>query len=58
MKQQDEENKDGTKKEVALVQTVRGNYEGFTKQEVIKVERQEKHRLRWETQARKTSRVW
>jgi hypothetical protein len=36
MEQQDEENKDGTKKEVTLVQTVRGNYEGFTKREVIK----------------------
>ncbi len=37
MEQQDKENKDGTKKEVTLVQTVRGNYKGFTKQEVIKV---------------------
>jgi hypothetical protein len=36
MEQQDKENKDGTKKEVTLVQTVRGNYKGFTKQEVIK----------------------
>jgi hypothetical protein len=35
--QQDEENEDGTKVEVMLVQTVHGNYEGFTKQEVIKV---------------------
>jgi hypothetical protein len=31
MEQQDEENKDGTKKEVTLVQTVHSNYEGFTK---------------------------
>ncbi len=36
MEQQDEGNEDGTKKEVTLVQTVRGNYKGFTKQEVIK----------------------
>jgi hypothetical protein len=38
MEQQDKENKDGTKKEVTLVQTVHGNYEGFTKQEVIKAQ--------------------
>jgi hypothetical protein len=38
MEQQDKENEDGTKKEVTLVQTVRGNYEGFTKQEVIKAQ--------------------
>jgi hypothetical protein len=31
MEQQDTENKDSTKKEVTLVQTVHGNYEGFTK---------------------------
>jgi hypothetical protein len=31
MEQQDKENKDGTKKKETLVQTVRGNYEGFTK---------------------------
>jgi hypothetical protein len=36
MEQQDKENKDGTKKEVMLVQTVHGNYEGFMKGEVIK----------------------
>ncbi len=36
MEQQDKENKDGTEKELTLVQTMRGNYEGFTKQEVIK----------------------
>jgi hypothetical protein len=38
MEQQVKENKDGTKKEVTLVQTVRGNYKGFTKQEVIKAQ--------------------
>jgi hypothetical protein len=37
IEQQDNENKDGTKKEVMLVQTVGNNYEGFMKQEVIKV---------------------
>ncbi len=36
MKQQDKENKDGTKMEVTLGQTVHVNYKGFTKQEVIK----------------------
>ncbi len=36
VEQQDKENEDGTKKEVTLVQTVHGNYEGFTKREVIK----------------------
>jgi hypothetical protein len=36
MEQQDKKNKDGTKKEVTLVQTVHGNYKGFTKREVIK----------------------
>jgi hypothetical protein len=38
MEQQDKENKDDTKKEVTLVQTVRGNYKGFTKREVIKAQ--------------------
>jgi hypothetical protein len=38
MEQQDKENKDGTKKEVMLVQTVRGSYEGFTEREVIKAQ--------------------
>jgi hypothetical protein len=38
MEQQDKKNKDGTKKEVTLVQTVHGNYEGFTKQKVIKAQ--------------------
>jgi hypothetical protein len=38
MEQQDKENKDGTKKEVTLVQIVRRNYEGFTKREVIKAQ--------------------
>jgi hypothetical protein len=37
MEQQDKEKKDSTKEGVTLVQTVRGNYEGFTKREVIKV---------------------
>jgi hypothetical protein len=36
MEQQDKEKEDSTKEGVTLVQTVRGNYEGFTKQEVIK----------------------
>ncbi len=36
MEQPDKENKDSTKKEVTLVQTVHSNYEGFTKREVIK----------------------
>ncbi len=38
MEQQDKEKKDSTKEGVTLVQTVHGNYEGFTKQEVIKVQ--------------------
>ncbi len=38
MEQQDKENKDSTKKEVTLVQTVHGNYKGFTKREVIKMQ--------------------
>jgi hypothetical protein len=46
MEQQDKENKDGTKKEVTLVQTVGGNYEGFTKQEAIKArEAREAHAM-------------
>ncbi len=36
MEQQDEEKEDSTKEGVTLVQTVRGNYKGFTKREVIK----------------------
>ncbi len=36
MEQQDKENLDSTKKEVTLFQAMRGNYEGFTKREVIK----------------------
>ncbi len=36
MEQQDKEKEDSTEEGVTLVQNVRGNYEGFTKQEVIK----------------------
>ncbi len=36
MEQQDEEKEDSTEEGVTLVQTVRVNYKGFTKQEVIK----------------------
>jgi hypothetical protein len=36
MEQQDKEKEDSTKEGVTLVQTVHGNYEGFTKREVIK----------------------
>ncbi len=36
MEQQDKEKEDGTKEGVTLVQTVHGNYKGFTKREVIK----------------------
>jgi hypothetical protein len=38
MEQQDKEKEDSTKEGVMLVQTMRGNYEGFTKQEVIKAQ--------------------
>ncbi len=38
MEQQEEEKEDSTEKGVTLVQTVRGNYKGFTKQEVIKAQ--------------------
>ena len=38
MEQQDKEKEDSTKEGVTLVQTVHGNYEAFTKQEVIKAQ--------------------
>jgi hypothetical protein len=38
MEQQDKEKEDSTKEGVMLVQTVHGNYKGFTKREVIKAQ--------------------
>ncbi len=44
-------------KEVSVVQTARGNYEGYTKQEVLKA-KEARRAQAMETPARQTTRAW